>query len=131
MPDHFTLYADALGAVQPFEQYATDHTYGTWQLSAGIGDRDGAFSWRLSANHLDSVGQPLAYVTLARPSATSAAGTPVAGAFNDFNRTAAPIVVIGAAGIENQTQDTDTLKLAYDFANGWQGDLHGQHFPSI
>ena len=28
--------------------------------------------------------------------------------------------VIGTAGIEAQTQDTDTLKLAYDFDNGWQ-----------
>jgi iron complex outermembrane receptor protein len=120
MPDHFTLYADALGAVQPFSQYGTDHTYGTSQLSGGVGDREGAFSWRLSATHLDSVGQPLAYVTLSRPTATSTAGTPVTGAFDDFNRTGAPIAVIGAAGIESQTQDTDTLKLAYDFANGWQ-----------
>ena len=120
MPDHFTLYADALGAVQPFDQYATDHTYGTWQLSGGVGDREGAFSWRLSATHLDSVGQPLAYVTLARPAATSSAGVLATGAFNDLNRAAVPIVVIGAGGIEAQTQDTDTLKLAYDFSNGWQ-----------
>ena len=121
MPDQFTLYADVLGAVQPFkDQYATDHTYGTWQMSAGIGDRDGAFSWRLSATHLDTVGQPLAYVTLVRPAATSTTGATATGAFNDFNRTGAPIVVIGAGGIEAQTQDTDTLKLAYDFDNGWQ-----------
>ena len=111
MPDHFTLYADALGAVQPFNQYGTDHTYGTWQLSGGIGDREGAFSWRLSATHLDTIAQPLAYVTLTRPAATSTAGTPVTGAFNDFNRTGAPIAVIGAGGIESQIQDTDTLKL--------------------
>src|SRR5581483_3303631 len=38
MPDHFTLYADALGAVQSFNQYDSNHTYGTWQLSAGMGD---------------------------------------------------------------------------------------------
>ena len=131
MPDHFTLYADALGAVQPFSQYATDHTYGTWQLSAGIGDRDGAFSWRLSATHLDSVGQPLAYVTLTRPASPSTAGVAATGAFNDFNRTAAPIVVIGAGGIESQTQDTDTLKLAYDFANGWQATYTASVFHQI
>lgn len=122
MPDHFTLYADALGAVQPFkDQYATDNTYGTWQVSGGLGDREGAFSWRLSATHLDSVGQPLAYVTVT-PTTPVPTGTPVVvtGAFNDFNRTRVPIAVIGAAGIERQIQDTDTLKLAYDFANGWQ-----------
>jgi iron complex outermembrane receptor protein len=120
MPDHLEIYADALGAVENFDQYATRQTNGTWQLATGIGDRDGAFSWRLSANHLDTVAQPLAYVTLTRPNATSLAGTPVTGAFNDLNRTGAPIVEIGAGGIEAQVQDTDTLKLAYDFANGWQ-----------
>ena len=75
MPDHFELYADALGAVENFDQYATHQTNGTWQLAAGIGGREGAFSWRLSANHLDTVAQPLAYVTLARPATVSAAGT--------------------------------------------------------
>jgi iron complex outermembrane receptor protein len=120
MPDHFELYADALGAVQPFHQYATDQTNGTWQLGAGVGDRDGAFSWRLSANHLDSQAQPLSYVTLTRPAATSAAGTVLTGAFNDLNRNGAAILEIGAGNIEHQVQDTDTLKLAYDFTNGWQ-----------
>jgi iron complex outermembrane receptor protein len=120
MPDHFELYADALGAVQNFSQYGTDQTNGTWQLGAGVGDRTGGFSWRLSANHLDSYGQPLSYVTLTRPSTTSAAGAALTGAFSDLNRTGAAIVEIGAGNIEHQVQDTDTLKLAYDFTNGWQ-----------
>ncbi len=120
MPDHLEIYADALGAIQSFDQYATDHTYGTWQLGAGIGDRDGAFSWRASANHLDSTGQPLAYVTLSRPSSGSSLNAPVTGAFDGLNRTGSPIAIIGAGGIEHQVQDTDTLKLAYDFSNQWQ-----------
>ena len=37
---------------------------------------------------------------------------------------AAAIVDIGGTGIEHQVQDTDTLKLAYDFANGWQAVLY-------
>ena len=122
MPDHFEVYADALGAVGSFDQYASHMTPGAAQISAGIGDRDGDFSWRLSAINriLDTTAQPLAYVTLTRPSAMSTAGTPVTGAFNDLNRTAQPIVAIGAGGIEAQTQDTDTLKLAYDLGAGWQ-----------
>jgi iron complex outermembrane receptor protein len=114
MPDHFELYADATGAVENFRQYATDSTVATWQLAAGIGDRIGDFSWRLSANHLDSHAQPLGYATLARPAATSTAGTVLTGAFNDLSRAGVPIVEIGATGIEHQVQDTDTLKLAYD-----------------
>jgi iron complex outermembrane receptor protein len=120
MPDHFELYGDATGAVETFNQYATDESVGTWQLAGGVGDRDGAFSWRLSANHLDSLAQPLGYATLTRPAAASAVGIPVSGAFNDLNRTGAPIAVIGDTGVEHQVQDTDTLKLAYDFANQWQ-----------
>ncbi len=120
MPDHFELYGDALGAVQDFHLYDTSSTPGTWQLSAGVGDRYGAFSWRLSENHLDSTGQPLGLATLTRPASTSTAGTVLTGGVNDLNRTAVPIVDIGGTGIEHQVQDTTTLKLAYDFDNGWK-----------
>ncbi|HWC64156.1 MAG TPA: TonB-dependent receptor, partial [Rhizomicrobium sp.] len=128
MPAEFELYAGMLGAVQPFQLYGTDRNYGTWQFSGGIGDRMGNFSWRLSATHLDTVGQPLGLVTLTRPAATGSAGTVAAGAVADFNRTGAPIVDIGAGGIEAQVQDTDTVKLAYDFDNGWQATYTASMF---
>ena len=118
MPDKFELYGDTLGAVQNFHLYGTDGTFGTWQLSAGVGDRYGAFSWRLSESHLDSTGQPLGLATLTRPATTSTAGTVLSGAFNDLNRTGAAIVDVGGTGIEHQVQDTTTLKLAYDFGSG-------------
>jgi len=118
MPDHFELYGDALGAVQDFHLYGTHSTPATWQLSAGIGDRYGAFSWRLSENHMDSTGQPLGLATLTRPASPSTAGTVLNGGVNDLNRAGAAIVDIGATGIEHQVQDTTTLKLAYDFDNG-------------
>ena len=60
---------------------------------------------------------------MTRPATTSTAiaEPPRDGqAFNDFNRTGAPIAVIGAGGIEAQVQDTDTAKLAYDFGGGWE-----------
>lgn len=120
MPERFEVTADALGAVQPFAQYGTDDTYGTWQLAGGVGDRDGAFAWHLAANHLDSTGQPLAYVTLTRPPNQSADGTPVTGAFDGLNRTGGRIAILGAGGIEHQVQDTGTLKLAYDLPAGMQ-----------
>lgn len=126
MPETFELYANATGAVQSFEQYGSDMTVGTYQLSGGMGDRIGDFSWRLSANHMDSTGQPLAYATLARPASPSAAGALLTGAFDDRNRTNAPIVVVGATGIEDQEQDTVTLKLAYDF-----GAAHLSYFASV
>jgi iron complex outermembrane receptor protein len=131
MPDQLEIYGDALGAVENFDQYATHETNGTWQLAAGIGDRDGAFSWRLSANHLDTLAQPLSYVTLTQPAATSKAGTVLTGAFNDLNRTGVPIIEIGANGIEAQVQDTDTAKLAYDFGGGWEATYTASIFHQI
>jgi len=74
----------------------------------------------LQGRHRDQALATLADVTLTRPATASAAGTPVTGAFNDRNRLGQPIVVIGDGGIEHQVQDTDTLKLAYDFANGME-----------
>jgi iron complex outermembrane receptor protein len=120
MPDKFEFYADALGAVQDFSLYGTSGSFGTWQLSAGVGDRIGAFSWRLSENHMDSTGQPLGLVTLSRPTTTSAAGNVLTGGVTDLNRTNAAIFDIGGTGIEHQVQDTTTLKLAYDFESGLQ-----------
>jgi len=120
MPDHLEIYGDVLGAVQDFSLYADDRSFYTGQIAGGIGDQWGNFSWRFSANHLDSTGQPLSYATLTRPAMASAAGTPATGAFPDLNRLGQPIVVIGAGGIEHQVQDTDTLKVAYNFANGME-----------
>jgi iron complex outermembrane receptor protein len=114
MPSRFEIYADTLGAVQTFSQYGTHNTYGTWQLTGGMGDRAGRFSWRLSANHLDTLGEPLSYVTLSRPPSTSSGGVAVTGGFDGLNRAGSAIVIVGAGGIEHQVQDTATLKFSYD-----------------
>jgi iron complex outermembrane recepter protein len=120
MPQGFEMGGEALAAYQSFHQYATEGDYGSYQLQASLGDRDGAFAWRLSLDHLDTNSQPLAYVTLARPSSASAAGAPVSGAFADRNRTGAPIVVIGAGGFEHQVQDTPTFRATYDLPDAWR-----------
>ena len=57
---------------------------------------------------------PLLYVTAATPTATSASGTPVTGAFASANRNGAPNQVLGAGGLEHQTVDNAKLKLSYD-----------------
>ena len=118
MPDRFVATARAQMSVQDFGQYATHSGYPAYELSSLIGDRAGNFAWRLSLNHLFSRSQPLAYVTAARSSSPSGAGTPVTGAFADVNRTGAPIAVLGAGGLEKQIQDNVTLKLSYDVAPG-------------
>ncbi|HTI67689.1 MAG TPA: TonB-dependent receptor [Caulobacteraceae bacterium] len=114
MPTKFEATVTAEGAWQRFSQYSTRDSYGSGRLAATLGDRLGGLSFWLSANHLDTHSQPLAYVTATRPATPSAAGAPVTGAYPDLNRTGAAIAVIGSGGLEHQVQDTVKLKLAYD-----------------
>jgi len=96
---------DLQGAGQAFKKYGDDKTYGTGRLAATIGDRDGRLAWRIGFNHLDSDGQPLAYVTGA---------TAQPGAYLDRNRMGAPIAVYGSTGLEHQVQDNVSGRVTYD-----------------
>ncbi len=115
------------GNLQHFRQYSTSGDFAAWQGQGSWGGRTGPFAWLVSADHLDSDSQPLAYVTIARPAGTSGAGTPVTGAYDDLNRIGAPVYVLGAGGFERQRQDNLKLKLAVDLAPHlrltWRGGL--------
>jgi len=80
MPERFEGSVKAQTAWQRYRLYGTDDTYASRQLAATLGSRSGAWSWWLSANHLDAHSQPVAIITAARPGAASGAGTPVSGA---------------------------------------------------
>jgi len=114
MPERFEATATAAINVQAFHQYETSGRFPAYQLAATVGDKAGALSWFVSANHVGSKSQPLAYVTAARPASTSGNGLPATGALSDANRTGQPIYVIGAGGFEHQVQDNLRLKLGLD-----------------
>jgi iron complex outermembrane receptor protein len=114
MPSKLEGAISASGSLQHFKQYATDDDYGAHQFSATLGDRFGPFSFWLGATRTESDGHPLIYVTATRPASSSGAGAPLSGAFADLNRTGAPIVVLGAGGLENQEQGNIKVKLAWD-----------------
>ena len=114
IPDRFTADARVVGAAQAFSHYGADRDLGTYEASAGIGDRVGPFAWRFSWNRVGSDGQPLTYATAPLASRLSAAGTPVTGAIPDLNRLAAAILVLGEGGLERQTQDNARFKLSWD-----------------
>jgi len=113
-PQAFEASASATTELQAFRQYGTKDSYASYLGQAALGDRHGDVTWRLSWSHLDTEGQPLAYVTAPRPASPSAVGTPATGAFLDVNRTGAPIAVLGAGGIERQRVDNAKLKLGYE-----------------
>lgn len=102
---------------QPFEQYGSDASFNAYELSAGLGDRSGAWSWRLGLNHLDSHSQPVTYLTIAQSATPSAAGDPtISGAIADRSRTGGAIQVLGAGSLTHTQQDSLAAKLAYDFS---------------
>lgn len=115
LPTKLEAGAKFSSSLQKFKQYATDNTYSAYEGSAWLGDKAGAFSWRLSFNFLDSDSQPVTYLTTARSTTRAAANLPVVtGAFNDLNRTGGPIIVAGAGNLTNTQQVNATLKAAYD-----------------
>lgn len=117
MPEKLEASATAAVNLQTFDQYGTRGDYPAYQLAGTIGDKVGPFSWFLSANHVGSKSQPLAYVTTTQPSAISTNGTPATGAFDGLNRTGQAIFIVGAGGFEQQRQDNLKLKLGLDLPN--------------
>ena len=109
LPDKLEATASAGTSLQTFHQYGTDRDLPAFRIGATAGDRTGALAWFLSADHVDSKSQPLAYITAPRTN-----GGTVTGGYDDVNRTGAPIRVLGAGGFEHQRQDNLKLKLAYD-----------------
>jgi iron complex outermembrane receptor protein len=71
MPDKPFAVAKETVSVMPWSQYGTKDTYVTSQTSAAAGNRNGALSWLITANYLDSYQQPLTYTTNASPPANT------------------------------------------------------------
>lgn len=126
-PDKLEASATSAVSMQHFDQYGTRGEYPAYQLAGTVGDRTGPLSWFLSANHVDSRAQPLAYLTAARPSSASGGGLPVTGAFDALNRSGQPIFVLGAGALEHQRQDNLTAKfvlsLPHDLKLSWRTGL--------
>lgn len=108
MPDKPFATAKETVSVMPWHQYGTKDTYVTSQTSATAGNRDGALSWLVSANYLDSFQQPLTYTT----SATIPAGT--TGAFPALNKQGVPANVVGTGILAHSQQTSGNVRLAYD-----------------
>jgi iron complex outermembrane receptor protein len=120
LPDKLEGTITASTSVQQFDQYTTHQTLPTWQVGATLGDRFGPLALFASITHTISNSQPLSYVTGARPGTPltpSTPGVPASGGFNDLNRTAQPIRVLGASGLEHQKQDNIKLKAAFDLSS--------------
>jgi iron complex outermembrane receptor protein len=115
MPDKFEAHAKVNGFTQNYDLYNTHSTYSGHQESASLGNRNGAWSWWVSLNHLESDGQPILIVSKPLSSTVSAA-TPVTGAVAGKDIRNKGVQILGSGGQTQTTQDQGKIKLAYDFS---------------
>jgi iron complex outermembrane receptor protein len=115
LPERSEGSIKAATSVQSFDQYDSQGLFPAYQLAGTLGGKVGPLRWFVAADHVESRGQPLAYVTVPR-GAPGSAGLAVEGGYADVTRAGVPVWVIGAGGIEAQRQETLKLHLAYDLA---------------
>jgi iron complex outermembrane recepter protein len=108
---------------QPFEEYATSHTYNSHQTSARLASRlDSGLWWSVALQHQDSKGHPMGYcnAVAAVPSTCSVAvgaAAAVSGIQNDVDPQSRPRAILGATGIDHTTQDTVNLRVGYELSS--------------
>jgi iron complex outermembrane recepter protein len=108
MPDKPFAVAKETVSIMPWNQYGTKDTYVTSQTSAAAGNRNGALSWLISANYLDSYQQPLTYTTNATPPANTI------GTIAALNKQGLPADVVGTGALAHSQQTSGNVRLAYD-----------------
>jgi iron complex outermembrane receptor protein len=87
------------------------------QASASVGNKNGDWSWWLSANRTTSVSQPMVFVTKTPTACVGACtGTAVNGVVLAQSTTNAQQAILGTTTNYDTTQDQIKVKLAYDFS---------------
>lgn len=119
LPDHFETHASVQAYSQDFSFFDTRRSFTGYQAHASIGNRQGKFAYRLTANRLDATSQPTGFAALTRSSGGAvdpADPVIVSGAFPTRNRAGQDVFVIGPGGgnIEQTRQNEFKLRLGYD-----------------
>jgi iron complex outermembrane recepter protein len=107
-PDSLEGSVQQTQALQHYDLYGTNRTFGTALTDATVGDRFGRFSFWASGSYENSQSQPLLYVT--SPSVPSGA----IGGYTSASKLGAPTNVIGASGLLHTGMTNLKVKLAYD-----------------
>ncbi|HEY0333140.1 MAG TPA: TonB-dependent receptor [Stenotrophomonas sp.] len=119
MPDQFTAGGSAQFLRQDFKAYGQDGQYDGRHFTAQVGDRRGAFAWRLGLDRLDNRGQPVSYYSAPQSSvAAGATDTPVTGAvpYRDQWGRQALLMGVNSEGVTDTRNDQASLRVTYDVA---------------
>ncbi|HJV01749.1 MAG TPA: TonB-dependent receptor [Burkholderiaceae bacterium] len=117
MPERFEAHAGVDLISQDFKLYGTSQHFNGSHASAAIGSKAGPWSYWITADHLDNHGQPQTFGTAAKASPKAGtAFTAVSGELRDTDTSGNPRILTSAIGADHTVQDTDKIKLAYDFS---------------
>lgn len=118
LPKQFEAHAGVDLISQDFHLYGTGQRYNGVHASGSIGDKAGAWSYSVAADHLDNHGQPQTFGAAAK---ASPAGTPaytgVSGEYRDVDTGGNARVITSAIGADHSVLDHGKLKLAYDLSS--------------
>ena len=117
MPDKFEAHVKVDVFGQRFKLYSTDQGLNGAHASASIGNKSGPWAFWLSADHLDNHGQAQTFGAASKAAPAGApAFTGVTGADRDIDTSGNPRIITSAIGADHTVQDSDKLKLSYDFS---------------
>ena len=106
---------------QAFDEYGTNESFASKQLSARFASRlDSGLWYALGVQHQDSQGHPMGYANAVRGVTSGAfkpvAGMRVSGIQYDRDPQGRDRAIFGATGIDHNVQDTLNLRLGYDIS---------------
>ncbi len=131
MPTRLEAHVKLQGFSQRFRQHGSAGRFGGGAASASVGSKEGAWSWWINANRLDSEGQPLSFATRRlTEGAVGVAGVPVTGFVAGRNPRNEPWWILGDSGQTRTTQNHAKLKLAYDVSPTLRASYAFAHWHS-
>ena len=117
MPADLEMRASVQSFGEDFYIYRSKGTYTGWQASASVGDTQGAWSWWINFNRLDSDAHPVSYANkLVANGVPDGGGTPVAGVLPSRNPRNQDWLILGSTTATHTVQDHAKVKVAYEIS---------------
>lgn len=114
MPSKFESHASVQSFAQRFKLYGTDSTFTGNHETASVGNKINDFSFWIGVDRLENQSQPMQFANAVSTGTAAGVRTGVTGAFRDTDPQGRNRVTFGSTGLDDSTQLTTKIKLAYD-----------------
>jgi iron complex outermembrane receptor protein len=114
MPQKMEGEVDTAYTYQNYRAYNTDEDIHSFNENASFGDKLGPFSYMFWYDRLDTQGQPTSYQSKLASDGGAAKGTAVTGWTSDSDPLNQKRYILGSYGLDDVSNNTGKIKLAYD-----------------